>query len=333
LLYCNENDAFWLLASICERLLPDYYNTKVVGAQIDQGVFEDLCELYLKDIYVKLKELSVISYVSLAWFLTLFISSMPFDSAVYLIDCFFYDGAKVMFQLALTILQENKESLLKCHDEGDSISILAKYLEKIDNPDRKIENSNRNIKDLLRDSYVNFGTITDEDINKLRLKHRLRVVQNMEESLLNSIARNVSKQCLFSDEQIKDLFYIFKQVSKAGIIDRPTENLSINREQFLNLNKDLCAWTALRDLEIAGKIFDFLKCCPSERLNEPKISKLIMESIVNGIKDSNSSSKSDTSTKSDSIDFLHFIRYMHIIYKSDISLRLKFLYGVSMSGN
>jgi hypothetical protein len=138
LLYCSEEEAFWLLSSICERLLPDYYNTKVVGAQIDSGVFEDLCEMYLKDIYVKLKELSVISYVSLAWFLTLFISSMPFDSAVYLVDCFFYDGAKVMFQLALTILLENKEQLLKCSDEGDSISLLAKYLEAIENPDRKI---------------------------------------------------------------------------------------------------------------------------------------------------------------------------------------------------
>jgi TBC1 domain family member 8/9 len=64
---------------------------------------------------------------------------MPFDSAVYLIDCFFYDGAKVMFRLALQILQENKEQLLNCRDEGDSISVLAKYLELIDNPDRKIE--------------------------------------------------------------------------------------------------------------------------------------------------------------------------------------------------
>jgi hypothetical protein len=135
---------------------------------------------------------------------------MPFDSAVYLIDCFFYDGAKVLFMFALNVLAHNKQQLLECTDEGDSISLLAKYLEGIENPNRSIENATGNIKDLLRESYVNFGTVTDDDINKLRLKYRLKVVQNMEETLLNSIARNVSKQCLFTNEQIKDLFYIFK---------------------------------------------------------------------------------------------------------------------------
>ena len=44
-----------------------------------------------------------------------------------------------MFQLALTILQKNKDKIMECNDEGDSISLLATYLEMIESPDRKIE--------------------------------------------------------------------------------------------------------------------------------------------------------------------------------------------------
>jgi hypothetical protein len=75
-----------------------------------------------------------------------------------------------------------------------------------------------------------------------------------------------------------------------------------------------------------------MKSCPSEKLNEQKIRKLIMSSLATGIPPINYTLPENEIHRNESIDFLHFIRYLNVVYKSDISFRLKFLYGVSMHG-
>lgn len=97
------------------------------GALVDQGVFEELARDYVPQLYDCMQDLGVISTISLSWFLTLFLSVMPFESAVVVVDCFFYEGIKVIFQLALAVLDANVDKLLNCKDDGEAMTVLGRY--------------------------------------------------------------------------------------------------------------------------------------------------------------------------------------------------------------
>uniref|UniRef100_A0AAQ4Q4Z9 TBC1 domain family member 9B n=1 Tax=Gasterosteus aculeatus aculeatus TaxID=481459 RepID=A0AAQ4Q4Z9_GASAC len=221
LLYCPEEEAFWLLVALCERMLPDYYNTRVVGALVDQGVFEELTRAFLPLLYEHMQELGVISTISLSWFLTLFLSVMPFDSAVLLVDCFFYEGIKVTFQVALAVLYDNMDALLSCSDEGEAMTILGRYLDNVvnkqtvappiphlhalltsgDDPPPEVD-----IFDLIKSSYEKFGSLHSDVIEQMRFKQRLKVIQSLEDTAKRSVVGDSA----FSIEELEELYCLFK---------------------------------------------------------------------------------------------------------------------------
>ncbi|XP_069825253.1 TBC1 domain family member 9B isoform X2 [Dendropsophus ebraccatus] len=225
LLYCNEEEAFWLLVSLCERMLPDYYNTRVVGALVDQGVFEELTREFLPLLSEKMQELGVISTISLSWFLTLFLSVMPFESAVVVVDCFFFEGIKLILQLSLAVLDANMESLLHSNDEGEAMTVLGRYLDNVvnkqsvsppiphlhalltsgDEPPVEVE-----IFDLIKASYEKFSSLRADDIEQMRFKQRLKVIQSLEDSAKRSVVRAISTDLGFSMEELEDMYVLFK---------------------------------------------------------------------------------------------------------------------------
>ncbi|PKU33234.1 tbc1 domain family member hypothetical protein [Limosa lapponica baueri] len=225
LLYCNEEEAFWLLVALCERMLPDYYNTRVVGALVDQGIFEELTREYLPQLSEKMQDLGVISTISLSWFLTLFLSVMPFESAVVIVDCFFYEGIKFILQVSLAILDANVEKLLQCCDEGEAMTILGRYLDNVvnrqsvsppiphlhalltsgDDPPLEID-----IFELIKTSYEKFSNLKADDIEQMRFKQRLKVIQSLEDTAKKSVVRAVSSDIGFSIEELEELYVVFK---------------------------------------------------------------------------------------------------------------------------
>lgn len=181
LLYASEEEAFWLLVALCERLLPDYYNTKVIGALVDQNVLDELVHNYMPELHQKLAPIGVLSMISLSWFLTIFLSVMSFDAALHIVDCFFYDGARVVFQVALEILNSKQALLLKARDDSEAMMVLSTYIENI----RKCD-----VTGLIKESYSKYGKIDEEVIEKLRTKHRIKlvpVVYNNETPSNNSV--------------------------------------------------------------------------------------------------------------------------------------------------
>eukprot|EP00064_Thunnus_orientalis_P003350 superscaffoldBa00000270_g3359 len=226
LLYAKEEEAFWLLVAVCERMLPDYFNRRIIGALVDQAVFEDLIRENLPQLVEHMTDLSFFSSVSLSWFLTLFISVLPIESAVNVVDCFFYDGIKAILQLGLAVLDYNMEALISCHDDAEAVTILNKFFDSVTNKDSplpptvqqasvgnndKSSHFNVDISELIREAYEKYGNIRSEEVESSRKRNKLFVIQTLEDTTKQNVIRVVSQEVRFSASQLDELYNLFKR--------------------------------------------------------------------------------------------------------------------------
>ncbi|KAL1967734.1 hypothetical protein VTN77DRAFT_2991 [Rasamsonia byssochlamydoides] len=217
LIYMSEAQAFFLLSVLCDRLLPGYYSTTMYGTLLDQKVFESLVEKTMPVLWDHLVKNDVqLSVVSLPWFLSLYINSMPLVFAFRVLDVFFLEGPKVLFQVGLAILRINGEELLDVHDDGSFISILKSYFSRLDesahprseNP--KLRAITR-FQELMVVAFKEFSGITHSTITEQRAKHKDAVLENIESFAKRTSIRNLgpeSKKLSVDDlGAIYDRFY------------------------------------------------------------------------------------------------------------------------------
>ncbi|MBV97613.1 TBC1 domain family member 8, partial [Eschrichtius robustus] len=282
LLYAEEEEAFWLLVAVCERMLPDYFNHRVIGAQVDQSVFEELIKEQLPELAEHMHDLSALASISLSWFLTLFLSIMPLESAVNVVDCFFYDGIKAIFQLGLAVLEANAEDLCSSKDDSQALMVLSRFLDHIkseDSPGPRPGSHHAffsdgqepcpvtDIADLIRDSYEKFGDQSVAQIEHMRCKHRMRVLQGHEDTTKQNVLRVVIPEVSVLPEDLEELYDLFKRehmmncyweqpgpVALRHDPSRPyTEQYRIDGRQFARLFQLVSPWTCGAHTEILAE--------------------------------------------------------------------------------
>jgi Ca2+-binding EF-hand superfamily protein len=238
----------------------------MVGAVIDNNVFDKLVKQFmpvLGDHFAKYEiQLSV---AALPWFLTLFVNSLPLPFALRVLDCFFMEGVKVLFQVGLAILKVNGDAILKATDDGELMysfinqrRILKSYFSKLGDT-LVVEQAGRASRQttifnqLMLTAYKEFQNVTTELIVSLRKSIQLEVIQSMDLYSKKSLIRKLNKTYSFTKEELLflcDCYYTFLYYRQG-----PRINSKINLQDFYELICQLCDWA--RDNVEGDVIRDF----------------------------------------------------------------------------
>ncbi|XP_028851026.1 TBC1 domain family member 8 isoform X2 [Denticeps clupeoides] len=254
LLYTKEEEAFWLLVTVCERMLPNYFNRRVIGAQVDQSVFEELICERLPELVVHIPDLSTLASVSITWFLTLFLSVLPLQSAVCVLDCFFFHGIRIIFQLGLCILNTNVSKLCTSTDDGQALMLLTSFLEQVRHEEdcESTEESAEHtyITALLNEAYERYADVTVKKLEMLRCRHRIQVLQAHEDTTKENTLRLVSPNVSLSAQDLSDLYDLVKTEHLISLywgdgvcVPRVcSEGYRLDRAQFKSVFNLLSPW-------------------------------------------------------------------------------------------
>ncbi|KTW26084.1 hypothetical protein T552_02977 [Pneumocystis carinii B80] len=226
LIYTTEEQAYWLLNALCDKLLPGYYSTTMYGTLLDQRVFESLLEKTMPILWAHFSKSNVqLSLISLPWFLSLYINCIPLPFVLRILDCFFLEGPKILFQIGLAILRLNGEKLLTVNDDGSFISILKKYFHTLDKSAYP-NSSNLKYKNIIRFQELmicalkEFNIITVELINKQRQKYKNEVLNNIEGFAKRTQLRNLHSTGHLTSTEISiiyDRFYFALFQRRIGL--------------------------------------------------------------------------------------------------------------------
>ncbi|KAL6920488.1 hypothetical protein ACHAP8_008834 [Fusarium lateritium] len=115
----SAQDAFWVLTSIIENILPHgYYDHSLMASRADQQVLRQYVAQVLPKLSAHLDSLSIeLEALTFQWFLSVFTDCLSAEALFRVWDVVLCtnDGSTFLFQVALALLKLNEGNLLQCN--------------------------------------------------------------------------------------------------------------------------------------------------------------------------------------------------------------------------
>lgn len=114
----TAEDAFWVLATMIENILPqNYYDAHLLTSRADQSVLRSYVVELLPRLSAHLDELEIeLEALTFQWFLSIFTDCLSAEALFRVWDVILcmHDGSTFLFQVALALLKLNEKALLQC---------------------------------------------------------------------------------------------------------------------------------------------------------------------------------------------------------------------------
>ena len=138
----NEEQAFVLLTMVTSIHLPGTHGVTLEGANVDIAVLMSCIKDSLPTVWAKLDDqgagggavasddptqalrLPTVSLATTAWFMSLFVGTLPIESVLRVWDCLFFEGSKTLFRIALSIFKAAERQILPVNDPMEVFQVV-----------------------------------------------------------------------------------------------------------------------------------------------------------------------------------------------------------------
>jgi len=180
---------------------------------------------------------SVVQLMTTEWFLCIFCRSLPIETAFRIWDMFFYDGPKVMFRSALSIMKLCEEDLLKEQSELQIVSKLAELTNNMFDADKIIETS-----------FEMFHSISRADLSTRRKKTHEKMARTVTSEASQSAVARIHQSTGISEKAAHSLLNDFSANHQSAPCLQENEGqmfaTSVDYASFSTLCKSLFKWAA-----------------------------------------------------------------------------------------